>query len=222
MYFSKYKYFNIFYIFVVAFNFISLSHITDYRIVAKPLIMGALIALYISKERNQNNSFILALICALLGDAFLLFTSDEFFLIGLFSFLLMQLLYAGTFWSQRSRHIKDILLPVVIMIILTSILMFVLWPHLDSMVTPVMAYTVAISVMAVAALSRKKELAAYFWVVAGVALFVISDLLLAYGKFVQPLPAHNYLVMGSYMLAQYLIVTGYIESNIQKQFIKST
>ena len=39
----------------------------------------------------------------------------------------------------------------------------------------------------------------------GAVLFVFSDFILAWNKFVEPIPYRNYLVLGSYFLAQWLL-----------------
>ena len=182
--------------------------------VAKPMIMASLIALYISKVQKQNNLFILALIFALLGDAFLLFTSDEFFMIGLFSFLVMQILYAASFWPDRSKQFAKNLMIATLVIILSSGLIAILWSGLGQMQIVVSVYALAISIMVITAAIRNNKIPAYIWLLIGVILFVVSDALLAYGKFMSALPGQNYLVMGSYMIAQYLIVTAYMEKRI--------
>jgi len=48
----------------------------------------------------------------------------------------------------------------------------------------------------------------------GAVLFLFSDSMLAYNKFVQPLPNAGLIIMASYMLAQYLIVLGSIERRV--------
>ena len=42
-------------------------------------------------------------------------------------------------------------------------------------------------------------------------LFALSDSLIAINKFVQPIPYEGVLIMGSYYLAQYMIVNGVIK-----------
>jgi uncharacterized membrane protein YhhN len=44
----------------------------------------------------------------------------------------------------------------------------------------------------------------------GACCFMLSDGLLAYNRFVQPLPAAQLAVLGSYYAAQWLIVGGWV------------
>jgi uncharacterized membrane protein YhhN len=76
---------------------------------------------------------------------------------------------------------------------------------------PVALYTAAITVMVISAILRSDSVRAYPWVVAGVLLFMVSDGVLAVGKFREALPSQHYIVMLTYMLAQYFIVTGMAE-----------
>lgn len=210
-YFMKYPYFNIFFLFIVGFNLITLDHITDYRIVAKPLIMATLLGFYISKVQKQSYALLSAMIFALLGDAFLLFTSDDFFIIGLSCFLLMQILYTTVFLKDRSRKTPVVYGAAAAIIICGLFLLYYLWPALNAMQIPVALYTAAITVMVISAILRSDSIRAYPWVVAGVLLFMVSDGVLAVGKFREALPLQHYIVMLTYMLAQYFIVTGMAE-----------
>ncbi|MBK9149542.1 MAG: lysoplasmalogenase [Saprospiraceae bacterium] len=207
----KYPYFNIFFLFIVGFNLITLDHITDYRIVAKPLIMATLLGFYISKVQKQSYALLSAMIFALLGDAFLLFTSDDFFIIGLSCFLLMQILYTTVFLKDRSRKTPVVYGAAAAIIICGLFLLYYLWPALNAMQIPVALYTAAITVMVISAILRSDSIRAYPWVVAGVLLFMVSDGVLAVGKFREALPLQHYIVMLTYMLAQYFIVTGMAE-----------
>jgi uncharacterized membrane protein YhhN len=209
----RYRYFNIFFLFIIIFNLIAIDYIPDYRIVSKPLIMAALLGLYISKVNHQRNTFITAMIFALLGDAFLMFTSDAFFIIGLGCFLIMQLLYATVFYADRTESVQKLIRNSLIMLLAAGTILFFLWSDLGSMKLPVLFYTVAISLMVITACSRHNAIADRNTVIAGVILFIISDSLLATGKFIGAFAFQHYLVMLTYMAAQYLIVTGIISSH---------
>lgn len=221
MYFLKYRYFNVFFLFIFLFNILALDHIPDYRIVAKPLIMASLLGLYISKVHHQSHILITAMIFALLGDAFLMFNSDDFFVIGLGSFLIMQLLYATVFYKDRSASFRTFIVSATVMGLIAGGILMVLWSGLGAMRWPVTLYTAAISVMVVTATSRRQSLSAVNWVIAGVILFVISDSLIAVGKFMSPLPMHHYLVMITYMIAQYLIITGLMEVHVLQDEVRN-
>lgn len=64
----------------------------------------------------------------------------------------------------------------------------------------VCAYAVIISTMLVCGMLQRSTLYAL-----GALLFVFSDFILAWNKFVEPVPYRDYLVLGTYFLAQYLL-----------------
>jgi uncharacterized membrane protein YhhN len=188
--------------------------LTDYRMVSKPMIMASLIGFYISTERKQSNAFIMAMIFALFGDIFLMFKNEDFFLLGLGSFLIMQLLYTFTFLKDRIKDIKVIFINVIPVLLISSSIMVYLWHDLGSLQLPVLIYTIAISMMVISALIRRTSISWQFPVIIGVILFMISDAVLAISKFgnmVTPLTEITIIV--TYMFAQYLIVRGTIEGN---------
>jgi uncharacterized membrane protein YhhN len=143
-----------------------------------------------------------------------MFNGEEFFLIGLSCFLVMQLLYTITFLKDR---VNDILLMIYrslpILFISIAVIAY-LWNGLGEMRIPVSVYTAAISLMVISALIRRSNMYWYFPVVIGVILFMISDALIAVSKFGPSFNGIEYGVMATYMLAQYLIVRGMIEKSV--------
>ena len=77
---------------------------------------------------------------------------------------------------------------------------------------PVIVYAVVILTMLTGAINRiekvKKE--SYFLVLAGAILFVISDSSIAVNKFSHQFDSSGMVIMSTYIVAQYLIVAGYI------------
>jgi uncharacterized membrane protein YhhN len=210
----KYKSFTIFYSIIFFLNLLFFTWLTEYRVVSKPMIMASLIGFYISSAKKQSNAFLLAMIFALFGDIFLMFNGEEFFLIGLSCFLVMQLLYTITFLKDR---VNDILLMIYrslpILFISIAVIAY-LWNGLGEMRIPVSVYTAAISLMVISALIRRSNMYWYFPVVIGVILFMISDALIAVSKFGPSFNGIEYGVMATNMLAQYLIVRGMIEKSV--------
>lgn len=216
--------FTVFFLALMALEIAGLTVIPTFHIVSKALIMAGLIGFYITTEKRQNNSFLTGLIFALLGDCFLLFETAEFFVIGLSCFLIMQLLYASAF--NRKRRIpknKDFLVSGGIAIF-GGITLTYLWPNLGSMKVAVSLYVFAIVSMAIFAYLRHPRLRGYKIVLLGVVLFLISDILLGINRFGLEIKYGQIFVMVTYMLAQYLIVTGEVLSGMprQKEKIKST
>ena len=208
---KKYSSFGLWYLFIIVANLVFLSWMTEYRMVSKPLIMGSLLGFYIGVAQKQSPLFILALIFAMLGDIFLMFNTEKFFLIGLGCFLVMQILYAVTFLMDKSLNVKENILKSAPVIILALCIITFLWQGLGSMQIPVAIYTAAISLMVASAIIRQKSVRWYLQVVAGVFLFMISDAGIAFNKFGAQFAGAEYFIMTTYMVAQYLIVRGVVE-----------
>ncbi len=210
---KKYSSFTIWYIFIVLANLIFLSWMTEYRMVSKPLIMGSLLGFYIGVAKKQSPLFILALIFAMLGDIFLMFKTEEFFLIGLGCFLVMQILYTVTFLRDKSSDMQKNILKSVPVIVVSVAVIGLLWQGLGSMQIPVAIYTAAISFMVISAIIRNSSVRWYMPVVAGVILFMASDAGIALDKFGTQFIGAEYFIISTYMIAQYLIVRGVIEQD---------
>jgi uncharacterized membrane protein YhhN len=206
---KKYLPFTIFFILIFILNLITFDIITQYRVVVKPLIVASLLGFYISNTKFQSNTFILALIFALLGDIFLLFEDETMFIIGLICFLLMQLCYIFIFNIDRSA--KPRWVAIVLCVLVGIVFYILLHKKLGSMQLPVIAYILAIITMTIMAIQRKREVAGYFLVTVGAIFFMISDSCLAWDKFAGTFEGAKYIIMATYMLAQYAIVRGMIE-----------
>lgn len=206
--------FTLIYLIVMAVEIAGLTVIPTFHIVSKAFIIASLIGFYITTERRQNNAFLTGMIFALLGDCFLLFETADFFTIGLICFLVMQICYTLAF--NRKRRIpknKDLVISALIAIMGLSIILS-LWGSLGAMQIPVTIYGSAITVMGIFAYLRHPQFRGYRYVLVGVGFFFLSDLLLAYNKFVTEIAYGQFAVMITYMIAQYLIVTGEVLDRI--------
>jgi uncharacterized membrane protein YhhN len=179
--------------------------------ISKPAIMISLIFFFHRHDRTLQ-VFSIALIAALAGDVLLIFEHEAAFLLGLASFLIMQVIYAYCFFRQR----KDVRIRPMQGWIMLSAVAYATWiflqisPDLNGLTVPVIIYMISILVMFLSALLRRSASRESHWKVsAGALFFLISDSLLAIDKFSQPLASGGIWIMGTYMIAQYLIVTGY-------------
>ena len=191
-------------------DLICVSHYQAGRVVTKPLIMIALISYYVLSTRSMDWLFVVGLFFAFMGDVFLL--SDSYFLFGLGSFLIMQIVYAICFFKQRGSFTISKIAGVFLVVCATGLTLFKLLPSLESSMTlPVIIYSSAIGLMAIAAILRSHKNNSYLLVLLGVVSFLISDAILGWNKFAGSLPYAGLLIMGTYILAQYLIVKGYLQ-----------
>lgn len=157
---------------------------------------------------------VLALVACAAGDWFLSLEGETGFLLGLGAFLLGHLFYTSHFLSLISLDqlfTTDMGLLALILLALIASVLLRLWPYLNDLKIPVVIYAVAIAAMAFAAKAANPGQI----VLAGIALFMVSDIILAQERFT-PLAnsmlrrAMPYLVWFLYFAGQALIVYGMI------------
>lgn len=186
----------------------------------KPLILLSLIGYYLSSVENRSSLFIRALFFSWAGDVLLLLTSrgEIFFLTGLIAFLISHILLIQVYRHHRNGNIEKELLgtqkvryafPIVLA---TTGIIVILYNSLGPLRIPVMSYSLVLCVMVLTALFRYgRTNSQSFWLVfAGALLFLGSDTLLAFNKFYNPIPFGSFLIMLTYIAAQFLIVSGII------------
>jgi uncharacterized membrane protein YhhN len=191
--------------------------------VSKVLLLPSLIVVFfrLTKGRvDHRRWFVLAaLLLSWVGDVALLFQgrSNDYFLLGLMSFLFAHICYVIAFNLSLSVLRGSLLWrrPWLIPIFFGyGIFMFLLMSSgLGAMLVPVLLYMSVILVMGLSALNRYGTAAAQsFWpVMLGALLFILSDSFLALNKFREPFSSSSLLIMFSYILAQFFIVLGMTE-----------
>lgn len=172
---------------------------------AKPLVIIALVGVALAVETDDNvvrGIVIAALGASLVGDVVLM-TPDARFEAGLFAFLVAHVLYIAAF--ARDFQLEPALVGAVIVVSLA----FGVVPELveamrskGPLITrSVGLYTAVICIMAIVAFGTGAIVA-----MAGAALFVASDALLAWNRFVRPAPGGRVLVHVLYHGAQGFLV----------------
>jgi uncharacterized membrane protein YhhN len=182
-----------------------LPDFAEARLVTKPLLLILLMG-HIAMENPKPALFFTA-VFALLGDVFLMLPDSAlYFQLGLGSFLIMQLSYIRLFAKQASEeawvpaHARKPLAGVIIYVF--SFLAF-LNPHLVSgMKIPVTLYAFALGAMLYFAVRLRNQ-----QIVWGAFLFVVSDSVLAFGKFYYSFPGISSVVMSTYIVAQLLLIS---------------
>jgi uncharacterized membrane protein YhhN len=136
------------------------------------------------------------------------------FIPGLIAFFLAHIMYMTVFFSTPGESMKhgSVVWQLLPLILYGTILVLILYNDLGSMKVPVILYAIVILTMVFAAITRygKVELQSYLLVLAGAILFVISDSALAINKFSHPFNSSGLVVMSTYVVAQFMIVAGYI------------
>jgi uncharacterized membrane protein YhhN len=186
----------------------------------KALIIPLLILLFLFNSdhlKNRLHVYMLAgLIFSWAGDVILEFAvkNGDLFVPGLISFLLAHVMYIIVFVSTKGKNSfagSRILLLVPVLIYGIALVSF-LYAGLGAMRVPVIVYAAVILTMLSAAINRREKVnkKSYWLVLIGAILFVISDSVIAVNKFCTVFPQAGTLIMATYIIAQYLIVTGYI------------
>jgi len=179
----------------------------------KPLIMLSIIVFYFLQTRNQRNFqdklILVAFFFSMLGDTFLMFNGEIYFMFGLGSFLITHLFYIFVFSRNR---LKINPLVRIFFLVFSIIILFVLKKNISNFfIIPIVIYVITITIMAIFASERNTNTKSYRLVLMGAILFLLSDSLIAIDKFVVPIPFQTFLIMGTYILAQYLISVGFLK-----------
>jgi alkenylglycerophosphocholine/alkenylglycerophosphoethanolamine hydrolase len=185
---------------------------------AKPAVMIFLFAWLYAGTRLQGALlwFGIGILFSLIGDVLLL-SKDRLFLPGLFAFLLTHISYIiGFSLEVSSPGVWDIFLAMMIVLsavrILQRLIPSLRLRGLSNLVLPVTLYGLVISTMLFFAM---RTLALPNWqsnatalVGLGAFLFYISDLLLVWNRFVNPIKNGRLLNIVAYHLGQIALIVG--------------
>nr|WP_295869011.1 lysoplasmalogenase [uncultured Chitinophaga sp.] len=188
------------------------------RFATKPLLVPLLAVYFLTAgatvPARQKAWMYSAMLFCLLGDVLLMF--DHLFLPGLGCFLAGHVFYIFFFLTIRYSNPPVPLCKYHwVFLNAAAVIGYVLFlmPYLGSMVIPVIIYSLVISIMLQSVIHafhyRYQRMAWYC--LGGAMLFVLSDSLIALGRFYHPLPAGGQLVMLTYGLAQAGLVYGAVQ-----------
>jgi uncharacterized membrane protein YhhN len=187
----------------------------------KPLIMIwiALYFLLYLKKSAFTFPVLIAFFFSWVGDNFLMLSekNELFFFAGVGGFFFAQLAYIFTFAKYRETNGKGFLQkkPWLSIFFLAYVagMLALLFPGLEGMMKPVITiYALSLMLMSMMALNRGGRVGAdsFKLVFAGSLLFLLSDSMIAFNKFHSEIPLAGFLIMLSYIAAQYLIMRGLI------------
>jgi uncharacterized membrane protein YhhN len=188
------------------------------RYYTKPLLMPLLAIYYIVGVAEANKFILIALVFAFVGDVFLMWSERKNnFILGLVAFLLGHLCYVLLF-LQNISFAADVpswfYLIAIIYAIGAFTVMKKLRKYLGDMKVPTYIYMIVILIMSFTSLAR-------IWVVdmmsisfifpfIGSLLFLCSDSMLGFYTFKGKFKNGDIYIMITYVLAQVLIVGGYL------------
>lgn len=176
--------------------------------------IGILFLAAIARDQGAPLPLILALLFASLGDFLLAFDGDRNFQLGLGGFLLAQVALVVLFLSDCSTaalwSIEPWRVVLALLILAHSVrLATILWRKLPrAMGGQIVGYALVITMMGVAALGYATPA-----VVAGVMLFIVSDTLIAYERFMLDVEINQHpwispTIWVTYFAAQLTILLG--------------
>lgn len=166
----------------------------------KPATLALLIGVALAldpADGTQRRWFVAALALSLLGDVFLMLPRDAF-VPGLASFLLAHLAYIAGL-RLEAGGLDPVALLVVVAVVPIARRVLAAAPR--RLLVPVAAYMVVITAMGAYAVSTGDWRAAV-----GAILFMASDSVIAWDRFVQPVRYRSLVVMSTYHWAQALLV----------------
>jgi uncharacterized membrane protein YhhN len=180
---------------------------TRLEYVCKPAATAALVGVAATLDCAHGDTravFVGALVLCLIGDVFLMLPEHpdgpDWFVPGLGSFLVAQLAFATGLalhgGSTGEYVLGAVLVAVVAVPLATRFVRALLRTDQRALVGPVLAYLVAIAAMATAAIGGGNG-----WAIAGAALFLASDALIAETRFVAEHPGVPVAIMVTYHLA---------------------
>lgn len=189
------------------------------RYITKPLLMPLLGLYYLTSAFQMNYLFLAAITCAWMGDIFLMMAQpckrNHYFKLGLLAFLTGNILYMVVFakyfpcltsmpawgWGFISIYIAAGIVACRLLV-----------PYAGRMMPAVIVYIVVIVLTGSSTLIPLGCVHPIGAVtaMAGVFLFMLSDGINAYHRFIGEVPMEWMMVMGPYLLGQFLIVQGYL------------
>lgn len=190
------------------------------RYFTKPLILFSLTCYFFSISTVIRNSLLrksvaAALLFSLAGDILGLF--PLLFLYGMGAYMIAHICYIIAFKLTQDHKFNLYKVNFISMFlynlpiyILAALLYFLIHSRLNQLHTPVIIHILVMVMMVSTARERFKRtsLLSFTQVFLGALLLMVSESILALHLFFRPVPNVEVLVMGSYILAQLLIVMG--------------
>lgn len=182
----------------------------------KPVLMPLLIIFYLSSSSKPNYLIAAALCAGFLGDVFLIDEDKEKFVLrGMGAFLTGHILYITAFLGDSilMKGLPSWVYFCTFPYIAAGLLYLdLLFPLIKSIKVPSLLYMVVVFLMSYMSLTRLTVVPflSFLTVFLGTLLFIISDTMLAYEMFSDSKKKNEHYVMSTYILAQFLIVVGFL------------
>jgi uncharacterized membrane protein YhhN len=189
------------------------------RYLLKPLLMPSLAVYYLCSTKAPHKFLLAALFASWLGDVFLMIPDPQktrkYFKPGLAAFLLGHVFYITVFFPYAARLEAFpgggwlLLLPYLGLGILGFRLIS---PHAGAMKKAIIAYVIVITSMGISTVFPLGQVSLHgvILAMAGSLIFMVSDIVNAYNKFVAEVVNERVYTMSTYLLGQFLLVQGFL------------
>ena len=198
------------------------------------VVLLPLLALYYwlataGKRTTEHKLIVAGFAFSWVGDVTLMMPSleqfkpqaQDLFLIGLVAFLIAHLFYIAAFARQlKAAPGKTILRSkpwlIAPFVLYLAGLLYVLYPTVTAHDKgPITLYGTVITVMLIMSFNRYSKVGSRsFWMTfIGAALFLFSDSSIAISQFYQNFTGSAFIIMSTYLVAQYLIAEGTIDND---------
>jgi uncharacterized membrane protein YhhN len=197
------------------------KNIPRLEIIAKPAVM--IVLLYLLRASTELSGapfwFGLGILFSLMGDVLLMISLDRLFLAGLATFLCAHVTYIIGFNTPLPKlSVWGLFLAILIgiggMRLLRRIVASLAARGQARLRIPIIVYGVVISVMLLSAMLKLTDLSwqagAALSVSAGAFLFYLSDVILAWNKFVAPIQRGRVYNILAYHLGQIALIAGVV------------
>ena len=213
------------FIFAVLESFALWKSLNKLEYVVKPAVMVCLFVwLYLSTGlQGLTLWFGLGILFSLAGDILLMISLDRMFIFGLIAFLLAHLAYLIGFQNELMEVsawsvVLIVILAVSAVRVMRRIVSAIRAKGQTRLVIPVIVYSTVITVMLYAAMTTLSnpewKAGASLLVGAGAFLFYLSDMILAWNKFVSPIKNGRIINIAAYHLGQIGLIAGVVSQFI--------
>lgn len=201
----------LFWIIGITHVFLQYTNQEIWTIYTKPLLVPLLALFYYHK--NSKKIFLVALLFSWVGDLLLIGKGSLFFLLGILSFWITQLLYLYLINKEIELTLKDFLsskkglISSLLFGVYFLVTMGLLGSKLGILTIPISGYAITIATIGTTAmlLWMTKRNAKTFELLIGVILFIVSDSMIAFNTFYFEENIFGFWVMATYIPAQFLI-----------------
>jgi uncharacterized membrane protein YhhN len=224
--FKKHLSYSLVYFIIIAIHLLG-RYLNDTALISytKPLMLfwlGVFLVLKTSLKGRFHKRIITGLVFAIIADLLLLQSNDsgKYFIYGLLAFMLCNIFYIRAFYldfkSAPELDKRGARIAIIACAILSITSFFLLRPHLGSLRVLILAYILVISMMVMMAAFRNQRVnkISFQLILFGAVLFMFSDALFAYNKFVDNFYGSQFMIALTYFTAQYLITLGAVERQL--------